>query len=54
MIVDNDATVSTEPNDTTPGLFIVDASNPGAGSTRAFSDASNPWDDSVSGVLSTT
>ena len=50
MIVDNDATVSTQPNPTTPGLFIVDASNPGAGATRAFSDASNPWDDSVSGV----
>ena len=54
MIVDNDATVSTQPNSTTPGLFIVDASNPGAGATRAFSDASNPWDDSVNGVLSTT
>lgn len=54
MIVDNDATVSTVPGPTTPGLFIVDASNPGAGSTRAFSDASNPWDDTVSGVLSTT
>lgn len=54
MIVDNDATVSTQPGPTTPGLFIVDASNPGGGATRAFSDASNPWDDSVSGVLSTT
>ena len=43
MIVDNDATVSTQPNSTTPGLFIVDASNPDAGAIRAFSDASNPW-----------
>jgi hypothetical protein len=46
MIVDNDATSSTVPGATTPGLFIVDASNPGAGSTRAFSDASNPWSQS--------
>ena len=49
MIVDNDATSSTVPGATTPGLFIVDASNPGAGSTRAFSDASNPWSQSGSG-----
>lgn len=54
MIVDNDATVSTVPGASTPGLFIVDANNPSAGATRAFSDASNPWDDTVSGVLSTT
>ena len=53
MIVDNDATVSTQPGQTTPGLFIVDASNPGAGATRAFSDASNPWSEQ-SGALEMT
>lgn len=49
MIVDNDATSSTQPSNSTPGLFIVDASNPGAGATRAFSDASNPWSQVGSG-----
>lgn len=53
MIVDNDATVSTQPGPTTPGLFIVDASNPGAGSTRAFSDASNPWSEIGSALVTT-
>ena len=54
MIVDNDATVSTQPGDLTPGLFIVDPSNPGAG-VRAFSDASNPWSETAySNTLSTT
>ena len=53
MIVDNDATVSTQPTETTPGLFIVDASNPGAGSTRAFSDASNPWSEIGSALVTT-
>ena len=50
MIVDNDATVSTQPNDTTPGLFIVDASNPGSDAVRAFSDASNPWTETGSAL----
>ena len=54
MIVDNDATVSTQPGDLTPGLFIVDPSNPGAG-VRAFSDASNPWSETAyANTLSTT
>lgn len=53
MIVDNDATVSTVPGPTTPGLFIVDASNPSAGSTRAFSDASNPWSEVGSALVTT-
>jgi hypothetical protein len=49
MIVDNDATSTTQPSNSTPGLFIVDASNPGGGATRAFSDASNPWSEVGSG-----
>ena len=54
MIIDSSATASSQPDENSPGLFIVDANNPGAGAIRAFSDASNPWSDTVSGVLSTT
>ena len=53
MIVDNDADVNTQPDTDTPGLFIVDASNPGAGSTRAFSDASNPCSEIGSALVTT-
>ena len=54
MIVDSTATISSTPDSNSPGLFIIDANNPSAGAIRAFSDASNPWSDAVSGVLSTT
>jgi len=54
MIVDSTATISSTPDSNSPGLFIIDANNPSAGAIRAFSDASNPWSDTVSGVLSTT
>ena len=54
MIVDSTATISSTPDTNSPGLFIIDANNPSAGAIRAFSDASNPWSDAVSGVLSTT
>ena len=37
----------------TPGLFMVDANNPGASAIRAFSDTSNPWT-AVTGALKTT
>ena len=37
----------------TPGLFMVDANNPGASAIRAFSDTSNPWT-AVTGALQTT
>ena len=37
----------------TPGLFMVDANNPGTSAVRAFSDASNPWA-AVTGALQTS
>ena len=42
-IINSVATSSTVPSNSSPGLFIVDASNPSATAVRAFSDASNPW-----------
>ena len=54
MIVDSDATVSSVPDSNSPGLFIIDANDPTATAVRAFSDASNPWDNSVAGKLVTT
>ena len=51
-IMNSVATSSTEPSATSPGLFIVDASNPSATAVRAFSDSSNPWSQ-VSGALHT-
>lgn len=54
VIVDSDATSSTEPGNNTPGLFIIDPSNPSAAAQRAFSDASNPWSDQTANSISTT
>jgi len=51
-IMNSVATSSTVPSATSPGLFIVDASNPSATAVRAFSDSSNPWS-TVSGALHT-
>jgi hypothetical protein len=51
-IMSSVATSGTVPSDTSPGLFIVDASNPSATAVRAFSDSSNPWSE-VSGALHT-
>lgn len=42
-IKDSAATGSSTPNNTTPGLFIVDANAPATAPVRAFSDSSNPW-----------
>lgn len=42
-IISSTATSTTEPSDTSPGLFIVDASAPSVDPVRAFSDSSNPW-----------
>ena len=42
-IVADQSTESTVPSASTPGLFIVNVSDPSANPTRAFSDASNPW-----------
>ena len=51
-IINSVATSSTVPSNSSPGLFIVDASNPSATAVRAFSDASNPWSQ-VSNALHT-
>jgi phage baseplate assembly protein gpV len=50
--ITNDANLDTQLI-TSPGLFIVDANNPGSAPVRAFSDSSNPWA-VVSGGLQTT
>jgi hypothetical protein len=55
VIADLDATSSTQPANNTPGLFIIDPSNPSAAAQRAFSDASNPWSDqTTANSISTT
>ena len=52
QIMNSVATASTVPDNNSPGLFIVDASNPSTAAVRAFSDSSNPWS-KVSGALHT-
>jgi hypothetical protein len=52
-IVADSSTESTVPSASTPGLFIVNVSDPSANPTRAFSDASNPWTKSGTALTTT-
>ena len=50
QIMNSVATPTTVPDDDSPGLFIVDASNPSTAAVRAFSDSSNPWSQVATGT----